>query len=142
MSSGSTGLNPKYHSFDPNNMADGRRSNESPVPQVQRSGDIMKVNNAASSPQTNVQAKKGDSTDKSSVGLILKYNLEFGHANVHSASVWCCSTPSKGVSTSIDQMTSTYTDQNRPCDLNTENLEAIYPALEGSIVQLEDAWAA
>lgn len=45
-------------------------------------------------------------------------------------------------------MTSTYTTQNGTRSLNTENfkaknnLEAIYPALEGSIVQLEDAWAA
>ena len=91
MSSGSSGHNPKYTSFDPNIMADGRRSNESPAPQELHSSDNMKAKNAASSPQTNVQAKKGDSTANTSVGLTLKYNLEFGHANLRSASVWCCS---------------------------------------------------
>ena len=91
MSSGSSGRNPKYTSFDPNTMADGRRSNESPAPQELHSSDNMKATGAASSPQTNTQAKKGDSTAKASVGLTLKYNLEFGHANVRSASVRCCS---------------------------------------------------
>jgi hypothetical protein len=90
MSSGSSGQDLKYTSFDPNNLADGRRSNESPVPQEQHSGNNMKAKKAASSPQTNIQAKKEDSA-KASVGLILKYNLEFGHANVRSASAWCCS---------------------------------------------------
>src|SRR3984893_13670799 len=49
MSSGSTNLDPKYTSFFPNGLADGRRSNESPVPQEQRSGDNMNANKAASS---------------------------------------------------------------------------------------------
>jgi hypothetical protein len=80
MSSGSSGQDPKYTSFDPNTLADGRRSNESPAHQEQHSGDNMKAK-AASSPQTNIQAKKEDSA-KTSVGLILKYNLEFGRANV------------------------------------------------------------
>src|SRR5947209_13104467 len=89
MSSGSTGLDPKYTSFDPNVLADGRRSNESPAPQEQHSGDDTGAANAASSLQTNIQPKTGDSTAKRSVGLILKQNLQFGHANVRSASVWC-----------------------------------------------------
>ena len=153
MSSGSSGYGPKYTSFDPNGTADGRRSNESPASQEQHSGDNMKAKKAASSPQTNIQAKKGDST---SVGLTLKYNLEFGHANGRSASVWCCSRtapPKESRPVSIRsqrprRMTSTYTAQNGTRSLNTENfkaknnLEAIYPALEGQVVQLEDAWAA
>jgi hypothetical protein len=156
MSSGSTNLDPKYTSFFPNGLADGRRSNESPVPQEQRSGDNMNANKAASSPQANTQAKAADSKAERSVGLVLKCYLEFGHANVRSASVWCCSRtapPKESRPISIRsqpprRMTSTYTGQNRPCSLNTENfkaennLEAIYPALGGSIVQLEDAWAA
>jgi len=91
MSSGSSGHNPNYTSFDPNNMAEGRRSNESPAAQEQHSSDNTKAKKAASSPQTNTQAKKGDSTAKTSVGPTLKYKLGFGHANVRSASVRCCS---------------------------------------------------
>jgi hypothetical protein len=146
MASGSSGYDPKYSSFNPNTIADGRRSNESPAPQEQHSGDNMKANKAASSPQTNIQATKGDSTTKASVGLTLKYNLAIGHANVRSASVWCCSRtapPKESRPVSIRsqrprRMTSTYTVQNGTRSLNNENfkaknnLEAIYPALEGS----------
>ena len=103
MCSGSSGIDPKYTSFDPNVLAEGKRSNESAAPQEQRSGDNMKANKAASSPQTNLQAKQGDSKGKGSVGLILKSNLVCGHANDHSASVQCCSrtAPPKEFSTSI-----------------------------------------
>lgn len=121
MCSGSSGLDPKYTSFDPNVLADGKRSNESSAPQEQRSGDNKKANKAASSPQTNLQATQGDSKAERSVGL-LKSNLEFVHANVHSASVWCCSrtaSPKESRPVSIrsqppTRMTSTYTGQDRP----------------------------
>ena len=107
MCSGSSGIDPKYTSFDPNVLAEGKRSNESAAPQEQRSGDNMRANKAASSPQTNLQAKQGDSKAERSVGLIPKSNLEFGHANLHSASVWCCSrtNTAQGVSTSINRIT-------------------------------------
>jgi hypothetical protein len=155
MSSGSSGQDPKYTSFDPNTLADGRRSNESSTPQEQHSGDNMKAKKAASPPQTNTQAKKEDSA-KTTVGLILKCNLELAVLTLGSASVWCCSRTaplkeSRPVSIRSQcprRMTSAYTTQNGTRSLNTENfkaknnLEVIYPALEGSIVQLEDAWAA
>ena len=104
MSTGSSGQDLKYTSFDRDVLGDGRRSNESPAPTEQRSDDKMKAKKAAHAPQTAAhapqtkkQAKKGKSKAKKSASLILKYNLEFGHANVRSPSVWCRSrtTPPK-----------------------------------------------
>jgi hypothetical protein len=127
MSSGSAALDPKYTSFDPNVLAESRRSNESPAPQEQLSIDNINVNKAASSPQTNVQSKKDDSTDKRSVRLTLKY-YPWG-LPVLTFVVQVCGI----VAESLGQyqsdhnlpkrIASTYASQNRPYSPNTENFK-------------------
>ena len=87
MSTGSAGQGPNYTSWDPNALADGKRTNESPAPKEQPPGDNMKAKKAAYVPQTKKQAKEGKSTGRKSASLTSKYNLEFDHANVRTPSV-------------------------------------------------------
>jgi len=61
MSSGSSGHDPKYTSFNPNALADGSRSNESPAPEEQRSGNKMEVKDEARGSQTKKHAEKENS---------------------------------------------------------------------------------
>jgi hypothetical protein len=91
MSTGSSGHDPKYTSFDPNALADGRRSNEWPIPKTQRSGGNKKEKEAARDPKAEMQSKKETSNGEKSASLILKSTLGIGSADVRSPPVQCCS---------------------------------------------------
>jgi hypothetical protein len=90
MPTGSSGQEPGYSSFDPNVLADGRRSNELPV-KSQYAGDNKKLKDAVRDPKPDKQSEKKNSTGEKSASLILKYTLGIGHANTHRLSVQCCS---------------------------------------------------
>lgn len=90
MPTGSSGQEPRYSSFDPNVLADGRRSNELPV-KSQYAGDNKKLKDAARDPKSDKQSENKNSTGEKSASLIFKYTLGIGHANAHRLSVQCCS---------------------------------------------------
>jgi hypothetical protein len=81
MSSGSSTHDPKYTSFDPNALADGRRSNERPVLRRQRSGGNKKAKDPTRDPKAEKDSKKANSTGEKSASPILKYTLGFGYAD-------------------------------------------------------------
>jgi hypothetical protein len=87
MSTGSASQTPSYTTWDPNALADGKRTNESPAPKEQPPSDNMKVKKEAYAPQTKKKAKEKKWTGHKSASLTSKYNLEFDHANVRTPSV-------------------------------------------------------
>jgi hypothetical protein len=68
MSSGSSGQDPKYTSFDLNAVADGKRSNEWAV-QTQHSSGNKKAKDAGSDTKAEKQSKKANSTGEKSASL-------------------------------------------------------------------------
>lgn len=71
MPTGSSGEAPKYSSFDPNTLADGKRSSEWPGPKGERSAGKKKAKDAAREPEADKQNKKANSTGEKSASLIL-----------------------------------------------------------------------
>jgi hypothetical protein len=69
MSSGSSGLDPKYLSLDLNAVADGKRSDEWPVPKRQHSSGDKKAKDAARDTKAEKESKKENSTGEKSASL-------------------------------------------------------------------------
>lgn len=82
MSSGSAGHDPKFTSFDPNALADGRRLNESPAPgKPQHAPNMKKKNEEGASRATKNKKNKKEKKSKTTkpVGLSLNHNAELDH---------------------------------------------------------------
>jgi hypothetical protein len=76
MSSGSSGDVPKYSSFDPNALADGKRSDEWTGLKGQPSTGKKKANEAAREPEIENQNKKANSAGEKAASLILRTHWE------------------------------------------------------------------